>query len=281
MQNIDKLLKEYDLFHKKENIINSSKTSIGVRKLSVDDLDIPIGSSKLGGLPDLPPTFTYPKYHNGYLTFLAQFNLEEIKPFDEDNLLPEKGILYFFYDVEEQPWGFEKEDKECFKVLYFEGDHSILSRTPYPEETEDYYPLNSFQVEFNHLLSFSEEPVGLDLDEDESENYLEFRDESMHVEDDDGDEEETIPIHYLLGHPFNIQNDVFEEIVYYGHEEKYEWDSEKVGSESKKMVLLFQMDTDDDLEVMWGDSGIIYFCIDHDDLKNKRFERTKFILQCY
>jgi uncharacterized protein YwqG len=33
---------------------------------------------------------------NKNLWFLAQFNLQEVKPFDKDNLLPDSGILYLF-----------------------------------------------------------------------------------------------------------------------------------------------------------------------------------------
>lgn len=279
MQNFDQLLKAYDLFHKKDDITKACKSSIGLRKLEATEENIPIGTSKLGGLPDLPSSFAFPKYHNGYLSFLAQLNLEEVKPFDKDKLLPEKGILYFFYDVVEQPWGFDKEDTGCFQVLYFDGDVKELIRTSYPEETEDYFPLESFKVEFYSFLTLSEELVNVELDEDESENFYEFRDEFFHF--DDSSEEDTTTLHYLLGEPFNIQNNVFEEIVYYEHEEKHEWDSDEVSSKSKEMVLLFQMDSDDDLEVMWGDSGILYFCIEKEDLKNKRFAQTKFILQCY
>lgn len=30
------------------------------------------------------------------LSFIAQFNMEELREFDLDNMLPKKGILYFF-----------------------------------------------------------------------------------------------------------------------------------------------------------------------------------------
>ena len=56
---------------------------------------------------------------------------------------------------------------------------------------------------------------------------------------------------------------------------------EEIKLKSRELALLFQMDSDDDLNVMWGDSGIIYFCIDKKDLENKAFSNTKFTLQCY
>ena len=89
------------------------------------------------------------------------------------------------------------------------------------------------------------------------------------------------PMHYMFGVPFNIQNNVFEDVIYYDNEEKIGWDSKEIKQKRNDMVLLFQMDSDDDLDVMWGDAGMLYFCIDKIDLQNERFDQTKFTLQCY
>ena len=71
---------------------------------------------------------------------------------------------------------------------------------------------------------------------------------------------------------------MFEEIIYYENEAEAD---ENIKLRSRELVLLFQMDSDEDLNVMWGDLGIIYFCIDKEDLENKAFSNTKFTLQCY
>lgn len=281
MNKLNSLLKEYDLLHKKEEFVKEFKTSIGIKKiLSNNENEIPVGSSKLGGLPDLPQNLSFPTYSNGYLTFLAQFNLEEVRPYDKDKLLPDKGILYIFYNVVDQPWGFDKNDKDGYKVLYFNGEINELIRTPYPITTDEYFPLKYFKVEFRNLFTLSEDLDDVDLNDEESDNYFEFRSELMQLNEDEN-EDESNPIHYMLGEPFNIQNDVFEEIAYYDNNEKFEWSSREIRRQSNNLVLLFQMDSDDDLEVMWGDSGILYFCINENDLLNKKFDQTKFILQCY
>jgi uncharacterized protein YwqG len=69
---------------------------------------IPKGSSKIGGKPDLPKDFQW-YYYNGEdykrkvanrpLSFLMQINCEEVHKYDKESLLPEKGILYFFYEL--------------------------------------------------------------------------------------------------------------------------------------------------------------------------------------
>jgi uncharacterized protein YwqG len=265
VMNIDTTLEQFNLLHKKAALLKIAASSIGIIKEKVDEENIRIGSSKFGGMPDLPTHLSFPKYENGYLTFLAQINLSEAKSYDKESLFPETGILYFFYDIIEQPWGMDKEDEESFQVYYFDGDARELARTPYPEITEDYFPLPNYKITFTDIVTFPEELNGLDLTEDELDNYYEFRESSQ-------------PRHYMFGEPFNIQNNVFEEIIYY--ESEAEADG-KIKLRSKELVLLFQMDSDDDLNVMWGDSGKIYFCIDKKDLENKVFSKTKFTLQCY
>ena len=264
MMNID-TLERFNLHHKKAALLKIAASSIGITKEKTNEKDIKLGSSKFGGTPDLPAHLSFPKYENGYLSFLAQINLSEAKSYDKENLLPETGILYFFYDIINQPWGMDKEDKESFQVFYFDGDARELSRTPYPEITEDYNPLATYKITFTDILTYPEELNGLVLTEDELDNYFEFR-------------ESRQPRHYMLGEPFNIQNNVFEEIIYYENEAEAD---EKIKLKSRELALLFQMDSDDDLNLMWGDSGIIYFCIDKKDLETKAFSNTKFTLQCY
>lgn len=45
--------------------------------------------------------------------------------------------------------------------------------------------------------------------------------------------------------------------------------------------LLFQMDTDDELNVMWGDAGMLYFWVRREDARQLRFENTSVIQQCF
>ena len=67
-----------------------------------------LGTSKIGGKPHLPKHFEWCYYEgedydgnweNRPLTFLMQINCEEIKSLDKDDVLPEKGFLYFFYEL--------------------------------------------------------------------------------------------------------------------------------------------------------------------------------------
>ena len=62
-------------------------------------------SSRFWGNPDLPRGFDYPMYIDNEgdpfpYFFICQINLEELAPFDTDNLLPHKGLLSFFAKID-------------------------------------------------------------------------------------------------------------------------------------------------------------------------------------
>ena len=106
-----------------------------------------VDKSKIGGKPYLPKDFTWPYYQELPLSFLAQINLEEVSSLDKDKLLPDKGMLYFFYELETQEWGYSPQDKGCAKVFYFENTTNF-TLINFPEDMEDYYKIPEFKVNF-------------------------------------------------------------------------------------------------------------------------------------
>lgn len=96
------------------------------------------------------------------------------------------------------------------------------------------------------------------------------------------------PKHQLLGHPMPIQGDMQLECqlvshgLYCGDSTGY-YDPRAKALEpgARQWQLLLQIDTDEKAGMMWGDGGRLYFWITKDDLKNRRFENTWMILQCY
>jgi len=71
--------------------------------------------------------------------------------------------------------------------------------------------------------------------------------------------------HKIGGYPFFTQTDPRE------WEEKYQ----------QHDVLLLQIDTDDSLNIMWGDSGVANFFIKKDDLLNLDFSNVIYNWDCY
>src|SRR5690349_9472929 len=86
------------------------------------------GESKLGGLPDLPRDFIWPQWNGTPLDFLLQVNLAEAARHDPSSPLPQSGLLSFFYDLKEQPWGFDPKQLGGFRVCYTPDGVSLEQR---------------------------------------------------------------------------------------------------------------------------------------------------------
>jgi uncharacterized protein YwqG len=89
--------------------------------------------------------------------------------------------------------------------------------------------------------------------------------------------------HQVGGYPQAIQGDVWTEceMISRGHIDSTDqqlW--EQAAASAHRWKLLLQFDTDDDLQVMWGDAGTFYFCICEDDLRAGRFDQVCSTMQC-
>lgn len=95
-----------------------------------------LGASKLGGDPDLPIGIPWPTWGGRPLDFLLQLDLTEVPRNLVDDALPERGWLYFFYDIERNPWGFEFSHRGGWRVLFCDGDRKTLGRRNRPDFTD-------------------------------------------------------------------------------------------------------------------------------------------------
>lgn len=116
--------------------------------------EIPVGASKRGGMPDLPPSIHYPtlsayrsivpmtgtvreEHAEAAMQLILQINLKEVH--DPLGRLPEEGMLYLFWSGEDCPlisnkwltYEFQGENRETFRVIYY-GGLEQLERTPAP-----------------------------------------------------------------------------------------------------------------------------------------------------
>ena len=273
------------------------KTEITIFTESNEDNEI-LNKSKIGGKPYLPKDFIWPYYQELPLSFLAQINLKEVNSLDKDKLLPSKGMLYFFYELETEEWGYELKNKGCAKVFYYE-DTSNFELIDFPKDMKDYCQVPEFKVTFKANISYpSYEDFDI-LNEDEkilekyrmSENLKDFENNLFYEYSNFYNEhiESLESYTKLLGYPDVIQNSMEEECAAVtrgfnmggiGYPKKYK---EEIKKASKDWILLFQMDTleTSDYELMFGDSGHIYFWIKKEDLANRNFENIWLILQCF
>lgn len=275
-----KILVSAGLSRKAKKILKLQKPSIRLDCVEVDEPEVSIGISKLGGHPNLPEFIQWPHNKSSEpLDFVAQLNMVDLVPYDVERILPEKGFLYFFYDTQEQPWGFDPEDRDGWKVIYYDGKVDDLSSVSNPKLGGD----SSFEV---RCLEFYNEctlpPWGADCLED-----LDFTDD----EDDlyyDLDEEltEEEGVHRIFGYPNQIQNEMQEQCQFASNGicSNGTLDSDPRTEELRNGVkdwrLLLQIDSENECNMCWGDSGRIYFWIKNEDLKNRFFDNVWLILQC-
>jgi len=92
----------------------------------------PGGFSRLGGLPEMPAHLEWPVWKGKPLSFLAQLDLAEMSAV-LPAFLPTSGYLFFFYDQDQDVWGFDPEDFGGWRVLHATGDRTAwVKRSPPP-----------------------------------------------------------------------------------------------------------------------------------------------------
>lgn len=110
-------------------------------KLSKTDNDL-FCKSKWWGNPDIPANFEF----DDSLMFVCQIRCEDFADYDEDNILPHRGMLYFFCDIayylgyydDFEPQSSSYWDKDAVKVYYVEDVDENSFRQIIFED--DYFP---------------------------------------------------------------------------------------------------------------------------------------------
>ncbi|MES2461942.1 MAG: YwqG family protein [Armatimonadota bacterium] len=87
---------EYELQDLEDLILRSATECAILTTTEPDDYSRP-GSSRFGGRPDLPQSVEWPRSGNRRFRFLIQINFAEVPAF-EGKLLPDRGMLYVFTD---------------------------------------------------------------------------------------------------------------------------------------------------------------------------------------
>jgi uncharacterized protein YwqG len=210
--------------------------------------------SRMGGDPDLTPGVEWPRTPQVVpLQFVAQIDLAEAAV-DE---LPATGLVSFFYlDPFEAP----DDDPAALGRVIVEPDPERTCRVPAPVAVPG-HELIECGVRFERELTLP--PVDSVLIEElrfSSKEIDRYWDLTWDVQGDG-------TIHRLLGHPDEVQNDLFSE----------------VGGTAREWRLLLQVDSalDDPPKTEWADAGRVYFCLRMDDLAAARLERSLAVLQSY
>jgi uncharacterized protein YwqG len=233
--------------------------------------------SYLGGTPPLAAGMAWPTKGAEALTFIACLDLESLQKVSLLPWLPPSGRLLFFYDTEHQPWGFDPKHRGGWAVLHTADASTPVTRQP-PAPA---LPRIGVSFEAFRSVPLWERPEvsALQLTDAEAETLVDLQSAVYRKE----------PCHQVDGFPNPIQGDEMElecqlvsNGIYCGDASGYE--SAKAAAlrgGASEWKLLLQVDSDDDLKVMWGDGGVLYFWIREGDARAGRFENAWVVLQCF
>ena len=243
---------------------------------------IRLGQSRIGGQPDVPPRFKWPRYDGLPLSFIAQLNLADFSDDLRVLPLPSQGSLAFFYDSEQRTWGFDPKDRGSAVVAYFPEPVASLVRIEIPADVPEMGRFQSCALHYTPEQSLPDawsDYYVPQLSEDEKDLLFDYQDAAA--------AESSGPCHRLGGHANCIQNPMEIECqlatngLFCGDASGYDDPrAEILAPGALDWRLLLQVDTDDDAAMMWGDCGMIYFWIHEQDLRAAEFDRSWLILQC-
>lgn len=255
--------------------------------------DLPVGVSKLGGLPDLAEE--WPTHEGNPLRFIGQVQLADL-PRPAASALPPSGLLSFFIGDDEPA------SDVVHRVLY--TSRNDLRRAGWPSSLE---PGDAAALSFHPAISLPPAEKLVDV---------EAQWETVHAL-----VQELLPSETrLLGHPEQIGSDPAvdaylcrsgrKDILYSHHKtlaeidreianawgdgddvraQRLEQERESIGwfrtdrprheAAIGRWRVLFQIGSHPRLDMMWWDSGLLTFLIDTDALAARDFTRTYAAIQ--
>ncbi|MCE7926781.1 MAG: DUF1963 domain-containing protein [Haliscomenobacteraceae bacterium CHB4] len=221
--------------------------------------------SKVGGQPYLPKAHPWPTAPDGReLFFLAQLNFAEMPPLEP---FPSSGIVQFFI-LDDDLYGMnfdDGENQDTFRVLYHpevvQNEADLHTSSPMlrdyeelPHHPDESYPLKfSLEEEVAPITDYQFDQIfGADF-------FRQFGEKEWDVMDEFGKAVRPQG-HKIGGYAYFTQDDP--------------------RRAADPMLLLFQLDSDELMDLMWGDMGVGHFFIREKDLRSLDFSRVLYDWDC-
>lgn len=225
--------------------------------------DMPIGASRLGGMPHVPPGWTWPMAETEPMLFLGHINCADLHGLPGAEELPSSGLLAFFGD------------HDSVTGCLLTGNGAAVFHWPDVERLQPaapaVEPLMVFPLCALTLRPLTDLPdpfsgVVQDILTNQAQvaRYSAVRDAVRHH----GIPEELHPycgFAKLLGWPSLVQ----------------QYDLDAFGSNPTDLRLLLQLDPYSNGEELegWGPGGSLYFLLRDRDLRERRFDRCEYDMQ--
>lgn len=267
----------------KEKIIKLIKPAIGILTKKMESDNLKIGRSKIGGKPDLPKDISWPRLNDSDLVFCAQYNISELKKFDVENLLPEKGMFYIFIGINGEYNEFSVEQK-YYKIFFIENLEE-LERKEYPTTLKTEGKVEPAEIQYFESLTIPDDENYklIYFDEKYEDFYFYFyQDTEEYIAEELNENADNM--HQILGEDKSIQSSVVYEfsreeldVSYDEYTEK--WDEILENSKTfSNLIQLDCMDSNTNLD-KFGGSGVFYIGLKTKELEKKNFNDLKISFQ--
>jgi uncharacterized protein YwqG len=240
--------------------------SIRLATTAAHESALPLGASKVGGQPDLPADVEWPVWKGLPQSFLAQVRLTDLQPLLQGRLagaLPAQGMLWFYYDAQQETYGETQADQGGWQVLYLRDAQPALQRRQPPAALPKDGRFRACLVRFSAELTVATQPpleiAGLGWSDADQERYDALL---AQVVPPPG----TAPRHRLLGFPDTIQDDMRLqcELASRGIADADDPRVEALAPQANAWRLLLQLDSDAQAGMRWASSGMLYYWLRRD-----------------
>ena len=237
------------------------------------------GVSRLGGMPDLPPDTQWPALKDQPMSFIAQLQMAELAPYDEEGRLPRTGCIYFFYDAGQQTYGEDPSDRAGWKVWYADIANDELIRQQPPAGLLESAIFTACKLDYSREVTLPQQPA-MYLDEfnwtpDEKHRYEDF------LADFPSREDRSSIHHRMFGHSNTIQDDMHLQcaLMANGAHSLDDPNADEFSRTAMDWILLLQIDSDENAGMLWANTGMLYFWIEKQALAARNFEKVWLVLQ--
>ena len=255
-----------------------AQPSIRLFTVPAEESSLPVGVSKLGGQPDLPAEIPWPVWNNLPQSFIAQIHLDDLCSYDAQRVLPPRGMLWFFYDAQQQTFGENPKDVGGWRVL-FKEDLSTLQRTSFPAQLPTHSRFSACSIRFACELTLPQQPqlelATFDWTAEEVRRY-----ETLLSQFPDPADRAAIH-HRMLGHADALQDDMRlqSQLMTHGVTRSDDLHIDELSKGAPDWQLLLQVDSDEHAGMRWATAGMIYYWIKLANLQACLFDETWLVLQ--
>jgi len=244
-----------------------------VVELSLSEEPMSAWSSKIGGVPYRPNSEVWPLDPAGSpLSFLAQLNFAELPALED---FPTVGLVQFFIGTDDTMgcrFAGADQPQDTYRVLYFENvvqDESQLdaSLPTWPEGAYWNSPLPKDKT-FKVTGKLVEMPITARDRSFEAQVDIDFLDASASPNED-------LQLGEYLEEQYRDMSEVGHQLGGYPI-----FTQEDPRTPEQPHILLFQLDSDWQHNILWGDVGIGNFFIDPADLVRRNFSKVFYNWDC-